>query len=271
MMKNILIVMLVILSVFMVGSACSEPVVTEHEGSIDYYSDTSEYDPNDYMYIEADAQWQYTEYKYCSCYSEFEGEADAHGEIGYVVTEDGTTTTDSLGGNIHVEFEGHDCCCCDTEIYGSFDGNWYTGHQVDQGRSHSYFEEGYMFDGEFYYSSYYGLDFDFYSYEYYNFSKYWTDELEDVIPTNSAPALGFGFDNPDGSVPALYTYMFDGESVTVIVFPVNAEGPVICTPPRFQVGKPLTFDGTVAGMIGGQHDNTARGLRIALWHANHAE
>ena len=81
--------------------------------------------------------------------------------------------------------------------------------------------------------------------------------------TNSAPSLGIGFRGSvaGDQIPMLYTYVVDGKSVTSTEMPVDHEGPVIVTPAR-TAGEPLepnTFD------------NTAKGKRIAEWRANHAE
>lgn len=79
----------------------------------------------------------------------------------------------------------------------------------------------------------------------------------------SSPSLGVGFHGSivGDQMPTLYTFMVNGESVTMTVLPLNVEGPVIVSPPRV-AGTSFTE---------GDFDDTPKGQRIALWKANHAE
>lgn len=268
-MKNILLRITVALLVMAVavgtGAACP-PQQTTYQGEGEYHYDTSDVDENDYVYLDAEYEYDVTETEYRRA-TVYEGTASASGEVGHVVTADSTTTRDFAGGEINAEGKvierrhwrhGHR-----TAGYINFDGKVYQGTQVDSGRHHSYFEEGYTFDGKIVKRFNSNWRLRYLNYDYYNYSYAYTDErVENQMCSPSQYTLG----EPGDKIPVLYTWAEVGNKFkhhTTEYFPAEGtyQGCVIVTPAQI-VGEPI------------QESNfwdTAKGKRVAEWQAAHRE
>ena len=224
-----------------------------------------------------EAKWDVTETERRRVTS-YQGEGDASIEVGHVVTEGTKTTTDFAGAEIHVEGGVVERRGDITWAQVCFDGKVYQGQQVDDGRSHTYFEEGHTFDGIIKIRhgdvKYKGKDASYFNYDYYSISESWYDKEDKPKdePQNSmsSPSMGIGLRLPNGEVtkagdklPTLYTWAEKDDKYehhTTFYFPLEGTytGIVIVTPPQ-TAGVPIQETG---------YWNSAKGKRTLEWKAN---
>ena len=181
----------------------------------------------------------------------YKADFDAQGEI-WVTEKTLMTLNTQVDGKIYQTSEpGHLYKDKDNDVYG-------------------YVEIGYNAKGEIHFCKNTGsaIGGDYLRFNDFSFDEYSKYVITKTVPrdkfTLSSPALGLGY---KGSVmgdviPALFTYRDPntGKRVVSETYPVDHDGPVICTPARI-AGEPL---------ISADFWDTPKELRKLEWKANHA-